>query len=226
MPQIVLHQWEISPYCNKVRRILAHKGLAYSARNYNGLQAAQASKLSPAGKLPVMDYDGERVQDSSAIAAFLEQKHPEKPVFPRDPVERAQCRIWEDWADESLYFYTVYFRWAKPETFRNTVALLCEGRPKWERWIFSLAAGPGMKRKISYQGLGRLPEARVEEQFFGHLDALETILAGRDWLVGDRMSAADISVAAQISEILRSGSMRDRVTQGRPRLADWLQRQS
>lgn len=226
MPQIVLHQWEISPYCNKVRRILAHKGLAYSARNYNGLQAAQASKLSPAGKLPVMDYDGERVQDSSAIAAFLEQKHPENPVFPRDPVERAQCRIWEDWADESLYFYTVYFRWAKPETFRNTVALLCEGRPKWERWIFSLAAGPGMKRKISYQGLGRLPEARVEEQFFGHLDALETILAGRDWLVGDRMSAADISVAAQISEILRSGSMRDRVTQGRPRLADWLQRQS
>lgn len=226
MPQIVLHQWEISPYCNKVRRILAHKGLAYSARNYNGLQAAQASKLSPAGKLPVMDYDGERVQDSSAIAVFLEQKHPEKPVFPRDPVERAQCRIWEDWADESLYFYTVYFRWAKPETFRNTVALLCEGRPKWERWIFSLAAGPGMKRKISYQGLGRLPEARVEEQFFGHLDALETLLAGRDWLVGDRISAADISVAAQISEILRSGSMQDRVAQGRPRLTDWLQRQS
>lgn len=225
MPQIVLHQWEISPYCNKIRRILARKGLDYRAINYNGLQAAKAQKLTPAGKLPVMDYDGERVQDSSAIAAYLEQKHAQNPVFPQDPVERARCRIWEDWADESLYFYTVYFRWAKPDTFRQTVALLCEGRPTWERWIFSLAAGPGMKRKISYQGLGRLPEARVEEQFFGHLDAIETILDGRDWLVGEQLSIADISVAAQLSEVLRTSSLKERML-SRPRLAAWLQRQA
>ncbi len=224
MPQIVLHQWEISPYCNKVRRILKHKGLAYTATNYNGLKAAQAKKLSPAGKLPVLDYDGERVQDSSAIAGFIEQKHPDKPIFPKDPVERARCRIWEDWADESLYFYTVRFRWMKPETFKATVALLCEGRPKWEHWIFSLAARRGMRQKMNFQGIGRLSEVRVEEQFFGHLDAIETILDGRNWLVGEHISIADISVAAQLDEIMRTSPLKDRIL-SYPRLRAWLQRQ-
>src|SRR5262245_13801112 len=105
MPAIVLHQWSISPFCGKVRRILEHKGLAYEVIDYNGFKARKASTLSSVGKLPVLDYDGERIQDSSDIAAFLEAKHPDKPIFPTDPELRARAHFWEDWADESLYWF-------------------------------------------------------------------------------------------------------------------------
>ena len=36
-PAVVLHQWLISPFCGKVRRILEHKGLAFDVVDYNGL---------------------------------------------------------------------------------------------------------------------------------------------------------------------------------------------
>ena len=55
-PTIVLHQWLISPFCAKVRKALVAKGLAFEVRDYNGLLAAKAKRLSKAGKLPVLDY--------------------------------------------------------------------------------------------------------------------------------------------------------------------------
>ncbi|MGH8462358.1 MAG: glutathione S-transferase N-terminal domain-containing protein, partial [Stenotrophobium sp.] len=39
MGNVVLHQWEMSPFCNKVRRCLKYKGVDYTVLNYNGLLA-------------------------------------------------------------------------------------------------------------------------------------------------------------------------------------------
>jgi glutathione S-transferase len=223
MPNIVLHQWEISPFCNKVRRLLRLKGIEYTTVNYNGLLATRAAKLSDTGKLPVLDYDGERLQDSSAIAAFIEQRHPEKKLFPWDPMERARARIWEDWADECLYWYVVYFRWTDPAEARKSVALLCEGRPAWERFIFGLIGPRQLRGKLRAQGLGRLPRERVEGNFFGHLQAIEAVLANRNWLVGDHISMADVSVASQLDEILRTSPLRDSIL-AYPNISAWLKR--
>ena len=66
VPAIILHQWRISPFCGKVRRVLEHKRLAYDVVDYNGLRARKASGLSAAGKLPVLDYDGERIRGRQA----------------------------------------------------------------------------------------------------------------------------------------------------------------
>src|SRR5664279_4024976 len=144
MPEIVLHQWEISPFCGKVRRILEHKGLGYQTVNYNGLRARKAAGLSKPGTLPVIDYDGQRVQDSTDIAEFLEQKHPTPALYPSDPTQRAQAHFWEDWADESLYWFELYLRFADPEPRARAVALLSEGRPAFER------ASPSGCRAPSY----------------------------------------------------------------------------
>ena len=50
------------------RAILRHKGLPFRTVDYNGLKALRARKLWPVGKLPVIDYDGERIAGSSRIA--------------------------------------------------------------------------------------------------------------------------------------------------------------
>ena len=223
MPNVVLHQWEISPFCGKVRKILKLKGIPYTTVNYNGLKAAKAAKLSPAGKLPVLDYDGERIQDSSAIALFIEQKHPAKSLYPENQVEKARARIWEDWADESLYWYEVYFRFMDPIVLPRVLALLCEGRPAWERIVFSFVAKREITGKLRAQGIGRLSRERVEGNFFGHLNAISTVLGERMWIVGDHISMADIAVAAQIDEVIRTSPLRDHVL-AYPNLAAWLAR--
>jgi glutathione S-transferase len=223
MPAIVLHQWSISPFCGKVRRILEHKGLAYEIVNYNGIKARKASGLSSAGKLPVLDYDGERIQDSSDIAAFLEARHPEKPIFPADPELRARAHFWEDWADESLFWFEVHQRFMYKEARLEAAKALTEGRSGLERVLIGRAVKRIYTRKLVAQGLGRMTTERVEQKLLGHIDMLEALLAGRRWLVGDDRTIADIAVASQLAEIVRSSHLAPEIGK-RAKVTEWLAR--
>ena len=223
MPEIVLHQWEISPFCGKVRRILQHKGLGYQTVNYNGLRARKAAGLSTAGTLPVIDYDGQRVQDSTDIAEFLETKHPTPALYPSDPTLRAQAHFWEDWADESLYWFEVYLRFASAASRTQAVALLSEGRPGFERALIGSVLKGRYRKKLAAQGLGRLTPERVEKKFLSHVDALETLLAGKRWLVGDERTIADIAVQSQLAEIVRTSHLAPELAK-RTHVTEWLSR--
>ena len=222
MPDIVLHQWEISPFCGKVRRILEHKQLAYEVVNYNGLRARKAAGLSKPGTLPVLDYDGDRVQDSTDIAELLEAKHPEPPLYPRDPVLRARAHFWEDWADESLYWFELYLRFAYDEARAKAAALLSEGRPSFERALLAGVLKRRYRKKLAMHGIGKLGAERVEAKLLSHLDALEVVLAAQRWLVGDQRTIADIAVQSQLAEIARTSHLAPEIAK-RAHVAAWLE---
>lgn len=211
MTTIVLHQWEMSPFCNKARRCLGLKGLKYQVKDYNGLLARKAASLSPVGKLPVLDYDGERIPDSSRIAAFLDARHPAKPLYPKDRAALASARIWEDWAGQSLYFYQVYFRMLDPVSMERALDIVCKGRPGWERALLKAVFKRRYPKKLMQQGLARLPRSEVEQQFFLILSDLDALLSNRQWLAGDALSIADVSVVAMLSELVRTSDLAPRV---------------
>ena len=223
MSEVVLHQWEISPFCRKIRMILAHKGIPFRTVEYNGLRAAGARKLSGPGKLPVLDYDGDRVQDSTAIFEALEKRHPTPPLLPSDPGERALAELLEDWADEALYFLEVYLRFKIPEVRPKALDLLCAGRPAWERAVFGSVATRVTMKKLDLQGTGKLSRERAEATFLAHLGRIEALLGGRDFLVGSACSIADIAVGAQLAEIRRTSHLAPEM-EARAGLTAWLAR--
>lgn len=202
--KIVLHQWEMSPFCNKTRRCLRFKGLEYTVIDYNGLEARKAATLSPAGKLPVLDYDGERIQDSSRIAEFLDRRHPQRLLYPAEPEALASARLWEDWAGNTLYFFEIYIRMLDPVNREKALDLICAGRPGWERWVLREVFKRRYPRKLKAQGLGNYSRAQVEEQLLRHVASLDVMLDGRPFLAGLAPSIADLSVAAQLDEIIRT----------------------
>ena len=223
MPEVTLHQWEISPFCGKVRKVLRHKGIAFTVRNYNGLLATKAASLSPAGKLPVLDFDGERVQDSSPIVTFLESRVPQPPLLPAAPAERALALVLEDWADESLYWIEVALRMGDPAVLPKAAELLSTGRPGWERALLTFVLRRTYPKKLKAQGIGQLQPERVHALLFDHLASIEALLAAGPWLVGGTKSIADIAVSAQIDEIVRTSPLAPRVL-AYPRVRDWLVR--
>jgi glutathione S-transferase len=77
------------------------------------------------------------------------------------------------------------------------------------------------KKKLAAQGIGKLPREKVEAKFVSHLDAIETVLASRRWLVGDTRSIADIAVQSQLAEIARTSHLAPEID-GRPHLRTWL----
>ncbi|MEY2864586.1 MAG: hypothetical protein RLY58_2293 [Pseudomonadota bacterium] len=223
MSQIILHQFEISPFCQKVAKALQHKGLSYQTVDYNGAMAAKAQTLSKVGKVPVLDIDGKRIQDSTTIVRYLEDTFPTlPPLYPTDPLQKAHVELWEDWSDELLYWYEVYFRVNDADALDAAVNLSVAGRPTHEKLLAKPLLKMGLKAQLYFQGLGKMAAADVEAEFLRHLDRIELVLSATGWLVGSQKTIADIAVGTQLAEVMRTSTrMRPQIL-ARPHLAAWL----
>lgn len=221
--KIVLHQWEVSPFCRKVGRMLEFKGLPFEAVNYNGLRGLAAQRLSPVGKLPVVDVDEQRIQDSTRIARFLDERFPAPPLYPTDDRERALAELWEDWADEALYFYDIYFRVTDPAVLDQFTRLICEGRSAVDRAVMKLTFRVAGMLSLKVQGLGRMKREDVEAEFARHLDRIEAALSPQGWLVGTNKTIADIAVGSQLLEVHRTTPQYLGLDR-RAKLKSWLDR--
>ena len=220
---IRLHQFEISPFCDKIRRVLHAKGQPYEVVEVPLAQSRAIRKRNPTGKLPFIEIDGAVVADSSDIARELEARFPTPPLLPGDPRERALCHFLEDWADESLYFYEMRLRFTFPHNAR--------------RWAPELAAhdGPALRALAPYviprmmrsvtasQGIGRKSDAQVVADVERHLDALVDWLGERSWLVGEALSLADIAVFVELF-CIRGADEGAKAVKARPTLAAWMAR--
>jgi glutathione S-transferase len=208
MPEIVLYQFSpvpgqdsVSPFCSKVHRLLTAKGLAYRVRNLGN--PMELKKLNPrARKVPVVSWDGELLVDSSHIARVLDERVPSPPLLPKDPAARAQALLIEDWADESLYWLPVYFRWGTDRFWPEFQQLVFGKMPARLRFIVPGAARKKALAQLHGQGIGRMSEEQVLVMLDRHLAMLDGLLGDRDLLVGDALTVADIAVFAPIQAML------------------------
>lgn len=202
-PEIVLHQFAPvmgvasgSPFCLKVHAALRLKGLDY--RVVDLFLPPQVKKVNKRMKLPVLSYNGKMIPDSTDILAFLETTHPNPALVPADPAQRALVRLLEDWADESLYWYGVWVRWVQAEGAAKLPEMFFRHLPGPLRKLAAAPARLMVTRQIKAQGLARKPDADILRDFELLLDTLDTMLGGRDWLVGDSASWADIGVSSML----------------------------
>lgn len=85
--------FRISNYHNKVRIALLEKGVAFEEdENVKPSQEGDYLVRSPMGKVPYLEVNGARIRESSAILEYLEDAFPQKPLLPKDPLERARVR--------------------------------------------------------------------------------------------------------------------------------------
>jgi glutathione S-transferase len=83
-----------SPYCARVKMALALKGLAYETVPvpFSGIAAA-AGGISKT--VPIIEDGGKTVADSFAIAEYLDEAYPDRPLFAPGPAGRAAARFVE-----------------------------------------------------------------------------------------------------------------------------------
>jgi glutathione S-transferase len=98
-----LHDHPFSPYAFKVRAALYEKGISFEKREVQKhADRERLLRLNPRGEVPAI-VDGEAVIcDSKVICAYLEERFPEPPLLPKDPVQRARARALELKSDGDL----------------------------------------------------------------------------------------------------------------------------
>jgi glutathione S-transferase len=191
-----LHQFEMSHYAEKVRLILDYKGLAYKKNEVTpGLGQIELFQLSGQRQVPVLQDEGKFIADSTAIAEYLEQKYPDKPILPDHPYQRGQCLILEQWADE---YFGIAARKAmfgalnQDQNFRT--AFLPTTTPDILKTL--VGAIPSNFLSILGEGMGWGSEVKTaQDDLKRSLTALGGILAEQPYLVGDAPTLADFAVA-------------------------------
>jgi len=221
---IVLHQFEISPFCDKVRRILHVKGEPYEVREVPPSRAVtDVRRINRIGKLPTIEDGSRVVADSTEIAYYLEDRFPEPPLLPKHPLERALVHVLEDWADESLYFYEMTLRFALPHNRRRWLPELTKYEPAWFQRVAPFVMPMIFRRTVRAQGIGRKPTEAVVADVERHVHALDGLVGDGQWLVGSALTLADIAVFAQLF-CIRGSDEGARVVAALPRVAAWMER--
>jgi len=193
-----LHHFTLSPFCRKVRLVLGEKKLGcelVAERPWE--RRAEFIQLNPLAQVPVMiEESGVVISDSSAITEYLEDVHPQPPLLPPRPAERAEVRKLVAFADQLF--------------FNEAIApLLREKILKRFGWIHTEDVSPDIAAiRAANEALRR------------HLAFIGDLAEKRGWLAGS-LSLADFAVAAHISCIDYLG---DIAWEKVPQVREWYAR--
>ena len=94
-----------SPFAGKVRAAFAEKGVEVELAEIHPVKrAARFLALSAPGRVPVLELgDGQpAIRESAIICEWLEETHPEPPLWPADSAQRGWARGWAKWVDDFL----------------------------------------------------------------------------------------------------------------------------
>ncbi|MEW5851551.1 MAG: glutathione S-transferase family protein [Myxococcota bacterium] len=222
---MILYGYNISPYTAKVRAVLRHKRVPFHEEQVHPLRRQILKRLSGQLQVPVLQDDGRVVADSTDIVRYLEERFPERPVIPHDPVLRARALLLEEWSDEGLSRVVAPVRWLIPVNHERSMATFRGAYPAGVAEDAAFAAvgrfmTVDMRRKYT-RSLTRSPSPeRLRRRLAEVLTLLDDALAETGWLVGTAPTVADVAAWGWLH--LLEGMEGWELVQARPRVVRML----
>lgn len=100
LPSLHLYSARTCPFAQRTRLVLQTKGLAFELIEIDlDHPPADFRTISPYGKVPLLECEGDRIWESSVINEYIEERFPQPPLMPGGPAARAKARIWIDYAN-------------------------------------------------------------------------------------------------------------------------------
>ena len=190
---MLLLQFSTSHYCRKARLALGYKGISYQTENLTpGLHILNVKPLTGLTTLPVLlpqiVGQPQTIADSTEIFKFLESYQPEPALFLPNSEQQTQAATLEDWLDESIGTATrfVYYQ------FRAS-----EGKAI-DPSLFSQIVIKVVRQQY---GINDTTVELAKKRLANALSLLSMYWQKGDYLVGSRLSIADIAAAALLSPL-------------------------
>jgi glutathione S-transferase len=193
----------VSPYVELARWTLDRLAVDYhEERHAPVFNTLAARRHGGSTVVPVLDVGASSLTDARQIVEYYEQRAPEHlRLYPADPAERAEAHALFDECFDVLgvavrawaYAYQLPLR-------RSTTRAWVDGAPRHERLLVPLVY-PLIARRLR-AGLklhaGSIPEQRaIIDASFARLQ--ERLADGRRYLVGGRLTAADLALATLVA---------------------------
>jgi glutathione S-transferase len=184
----------VSPFVRKILSYLAERGMEAEVVAVGmGDPNPEYAEISPFKKMPALKDGDFGISDSSAILTYLEAKYPGSGLVPDDAEGKARVH----WFDE----------------FADTMLVAAGGKIFFNRVVAPKFLGMDGNEAAALEGEAELPKLYTY---------LESVVGDSGFLVGNRFSIADISVAAALGNLRPLGN--GPKSEEYPKLAAWLDR--
>ncbi len=206
---LTLWQIDVSHYSEKARWALAWKGVEHRRHSPPpGPHMIAALWLTRGAgyTFPILSIDGQRIADSTAIIAALEERYPQPPLYPADPAQRRHALELEELFDEELGPAIRLFAWHE----------FGKDRERFEALMKSTAPGalarlpPGLTAAyaraftaLRFRAGDAAKAERARAKVLASLDRLEAELGDGEYLVGETFSVADLTAASLFYPLAR-----------------------
>src|SRR3954469_19658190 len=155
------------------------------------------------GTVPALAAGDERISTNHAIARYLDERHPEPPLFPADPEQRAAVEEAERWANETLQMAARRIPGAaiarEPDRYARSSGNGRLGHLLYRRERVRRLVIPWLANSVF--AAGRNPARDPVHELPGLLDRIDAWIA-EGVLGGPRLNAADFMVAPSLALIL------------------------
>jgi glutathione S-transferase len=200
----VLWHLKVSNYNEKARWALDHKHVPHIRRAaIPGRHRALAKDLAGGSTFPVLVLDGRSIADSTQIIEALEQRYPEPPLYPADPLERRHALELEDFFDEQLgpHSRLLFLHHALPDAGLTLGAFVPD--LAGPRSVLAHIAFPLVRRRVRAEfSINADNVAVAYEKLAAAGERFRAELQPSGYLVGRAFSVADLTLAALISPLV------------------------
>lgn len=210
----------------KVRLVLAEKGLDYESHQVDLISGAQHDpeyvKLNPNHVVPTLVHDGRVMIESTLINEYLDDAFPETPMRPDDPVQRHAMRMWTKRIDDKVHPNAGVITFG----IGTRPMLVAQGQEAIDE---ALAKIPNpqyraLRKSVLEHGVNAPEMGAAIRAFVAMLNDMETALADGPWLCGDRLSLADACAMPYVLRLDHLAMTPFFTADARPRVADWWTR--
>ncbi|MEZ2744243.1 glutathione S-transferase family protein [Halopseudomonas bauzanensis] len=221
----------VSLYTGKVRCYLQFKGIGFE----EVLATPQVFKeliipRTGVRYIPVLvTPDDQVIQDSTEIIDHLEQRFPDRPVYPTGPCQRLVALLLEVYGDEWLVNPAMLYRWKIEEN--REFAIQEFGRTRLpdasaaEQYAAGLEASAPFAGALPRLGITDHSRAAIEQSYLTLLDELNTHFSSHDYLLGDKPCIGDFGLIGPLYAHLYRDPASGRLMRERaPQVARWVER--
>ena len=223
---IELYHFGFSTCSQKVRLVLAEKGLDFVSHEVDLLGGAQHDpeyvKLNPNHVVPTLVHDGTALIESTLINEYLDEAFPDTPMRPSDPRGRHSVRLWTKLLDEKVQAAIAVVTFAIGP--RN---LLLQQPAEIRDATIDAMPDPAQRaarRSVIELGVEAPEFAGALATMVALLDQVEATITPERWLSGESFGLADAAALPYVLRLdhLAMGPLLS--TDARPALADWYGR--
>jgi glutathione S-transferase len=204
MSKILLYHFPISHYSEKIRWALDYKGIAHTKKTLlPGMHIKKMVKYTGQSSVPVLKYKNRYFHDSAKILDFLEAQFPEKPLTPLDSDQAEDVNRWENFADTQIgpYVRTLMYHHLleQPDI---VIGFFSQAGPFYGRILLTLMYPKLVLKMRKYMNINQETANNAKVQLDQSITKLTLALAGREFLVGNTFTRADLAVASLLAPLL------------------------